>query len=341
MAVDRSLAERGANGEFIAVRDQAVRRGILAVGVLLTLTLLAASLCAAGARLFWLGDLAVHFQVQYAALGLVGFILLLAVRAPAWALLALGVAAWNAMGAAPALVTHPVSLPKVAGERATGDPVRLRIASINVFYANDDTARVVDFIRRERPDAVALLEMDPDWRRALAPLEKDYPHRYQTIGVANRGITLLSRLPMKDASVLPIGVRAEPAIQATLMAQGRELRVFAVHASWPLTPNSAGRRNLQLMRLAERAREVTLPLVVVGDMNITAFSPHFRRLLADGRLKPASEGFGWQATWPTFLPLAGIQIDHALVNSRLAVEHFNRGAAVGSDHLPILTDLVL
>ncbi len=54
MSGDRSPAERGAHGEFIAVRDQAVRRGILAVGVVLTLTLLAATLCAAGADSLWL-----------------------------------------------------------------------------------------------------------------------------------------------------------------------------------------------------------------------------------------------------------------------------------------------
>jgi endonuclease/exonuclease/phosphatase (EEP) superfamily protein YafD len=121
----------------------------------------------------------------------------------------------------------------------------------------------------------------------------------------------------------------------------RQVRIFAVHTTWPVAPASAGRRNLQLVRLAEQARGVTLPLVVVGDMNITPFSPHFQQMLVDGALKSASAGFGWQATWPTFLPLAGIQIDHALVNSRVAVEHFNRGAPVGSDHLPILVDLVL
>src|ERR1700741_3765974 len=68
-AMDR-LVEARAHGEFIAVRDQAVRRGILAVGVVLTLPLLAATLCAAGARYFWLFDLAVHFRVQYAVMGL-------------------------------------------------------------------------------------------------------------------------------------------------------------------------------------------------------------------------------------------------------------------------------
>ncbi len=339
--MDRSLAEARAHGEFIAVRDQAVRRGILSVGVVLTLTLLAATLCTAGARYFWLFDLAIHFRVQYAALGLVGFVLLLVVRAPAWALLALGVAAWNAMYAAPALVTHHPALPRMAGEAATGDPVRLRVASINVLYANDEYSRVADWVQREKPDAVAMLEMTAKWRQALAGLDKIYPHRYQTTGVGGRGVTLWTRLPMKDASVLPIGVRQEPAIQATLEVQGREVRIFAVHLTWPLAPPSAGRRNQQMEMLAERARAVTLPLVVMGDMNITPFSPYFEQLLADGHLRSAAAGFGWQATWPSFFPLAGIQIDHALVNSGVVVEHFSRGAATGSDHLPVVADLVL
>ncbi len=339
--MDQSLAEAGAHGEFIAVRDQAVRRGILSVGAVLTLTLVVATACAAGARQFWLFDLAVHFRVQYAALGLVGFILLLAARAPAWALLALMVAACNAMYAAPALVTRPVSLPRLAGDAATGDPVRLRIASINVLYSNDEYSRVADFVRRERPDAVAMMEMNAEWRRALAGLDKDYPHRYQTIGPGGRGVTFWSRLPMKDAGVLPIGARQEPAVQATLQVKGREVRVFSVHTTWPMAPASAGRRNQQLVQLAEIARAVTLPLVVVGDMNISPFSPHFQQLLADGGLRSAADGFGWQATWPSFMPPAGIQIDHALVNSRVAVEHFTRGSMTGSDHLPIVADLVL
>jgi endonuclease/exonuclease/phosphatase family metal-dependent hydrolase len=81
--------------------------------------------------------------------------------------------------------------------------------------------------------------------------------------------------------------------------------------------------------------------VVIGDLNITPFSPHFQQLLVDGKLRSAAEGFGWQASWPSFFRPAGIQIDHALVNSLVSIEHFNRGAATGSDHLPIVADLVL
>ena len=42
-------------------------------------------------------------------------------------------------------------------------------------------------------------------RVALAALDKDFPNRYHTRGTSGRGITLLSRVPMKEASVLPIG----------------------------------------------------------------------------------------------------------------------------------------
>jgi endonuclease/exonuclease/phosphatase (EEP) superfamily protein YafD len=315
--------------------------------VVLTLTLLAATLCATGARYFWLFDLAVHFRVQYAVMGLLGFILLLLARARVWALLALGVAAWNAVYAVPALMTHAVrpvramSPARGAGEAATADPVRLRVVSINVLYSNEAYSKVADFVQREQPDAVALSEMNARWRRALEGLDKIYPYHYETIGAGGRGMTFWTRLPMKDVSVLPLGVSWDPAIQATLQVQGREVRLFAVHTSWPMTPASAARRNQQLERLAQQARAVSLPLVVVGDMNITPFSPHFQQLLSDGGLRSAAEGFGWQPTWPTFFMPAGIQIDQALVNSRIAVERFSRGDRVGSDHLPIVVDLVL
>jgi len=336
MAVDRLLAERAANGESIAVRDQAIWRGILATGALLTLSLLAATLIATTAPFFWAGDLAVHFRVQYAGLALVGFILLLIARAPAWAALALAVAAVNAMSASPWLITRPVSLPPSEGE-----PLRVRVASINVLYANNNFGEVAEFIRRERPDAVTLVEMNPEWRRGLAELARDYPHRYDTQGRRGRGVTFLSRHPMKDVSVLPIGAAVEPAIRATLQVHGRELHVFSIHTAWPMWPGSAGRRNEQLSRLAGFASGVGGPLVVIGDLNVSPYSPHFEALLSAGKLRSAASGFGWQPTWPAFMPPAGIQIDHALVNAGVTVERFRRGPPNGSDHTPILADLVL
>jgi endonuclease/exonuclease/phosphatase (EEP) superfamily protein YafD len=336
-------AERGANGGFSAVRDQAVWRRILSVGALLTLSLLGASLLATTAGSFWLGDLAVHFPVQYAALALLLFVVFLVIRRPAWAALALAIAAFNAMSAAPALAARPPPVPAAAARGVGGDPVRVRIASINVLYTSSQFQRVADFIHHERPDAVVLVEMTPEWRQGLARVEREFPYRFETHGVGGRGVHMWSHLPMKDVGELPIGARQEPAIQATLTTPGgRSLRLFGVHTNWPMAPGSAGRRNEQLEQLARHARSVTsLPLVIVGDLNVSPFSPHFHRLLEEGRLRSAADGFGWQPTWPSFLLPAGIQIDHALVSSAVTVKSFGRGPFDGSDHRPIVVDVLL
>jgi len=335
-------AERGAHGGFSALRDQAFWRRIPAISALLTLSLLGATLLATTAGSFWLGDLAVHFPVQYAALALVAFVVFLTVRRPAWAALALAIAAFNTLNAAPVLAARPPAAPPALAH-GPGDPVHVRVASVNVLYTNSEFQRVAAFIHRERPDAVVLVEMTAEWRRSLSGLNRDYPYHYETNGAGPRGVNLWSRLPMKDVGVLEIGARQEPAIQATLVGpQGRLLRLFGVHTSWPMTPPSSARRNEQFELLARYAGATTaLPLVVVGDLNVTPFSPHFRRLLTDGRLRSAADGFGWVPTWPSFLLPAGIQIDHALVNAAVTVKSFRPGAADGSDHRPIIVDLLL
>jgi endonuclease/exonuclease/phosphatase (EEP) superfamily protein YafD len=330
-------AAGGANGVISALRDQALWRRIVAAGVVLTLSLLGASLLAATAGGFWLGDLAVHFPVQYAGLALAAFVLFTIARAPAWAALALLLAAFHSMNAAPVLAARPAPAPTA---RSPGDPVRVRVAAINVLHSNRQFQRVADFIHRERPDAVVLVEMNPTWRAGLAAVAREFPYRYETSG-RRRGVSLWSRLPLTGVGVLPIGARQEPAVQAMLTKAGRSFRLFGVHASWPLAPGGAARRNEQLQLLARHARATAGPLVVVGDLNVSPFSPHFRDLLAAGALRSAADGYGWQPTWPSFMPPAGIQIDHALVNGPVTVERFRRGPSGGSDHLPIVVDVIL
>lgn len=333
-----SVTERGANGESIAVRDQAVRKRFLTATILLTISLLGATLLSATARFFWLGDLAVHFPVQYAGLAIIAFLVFVGVRHPAWAALAFGLAVVNGMSASQILTPSPAS----GTAHCPGAPAQVRVASINVLYTSHDYQGVQDLIRKENPDAVVLMEMTPRWRAAMEKFQQQYPYRYQTTGVEHRGVDVWSRLPVKHFAQLPIEARQEPAIEATLMVQNRPLRLFAVHTSWPMAPGSAYRRNQQLELLAQQAQAVKdMPLLVVGDFNVSPFSPHLKRMVAESGLRSAAEGYGWQPTWPSFLLPAGIQIDHAFVSPSLTVKGFRRGSRDGSDHLPIIVDVAL
>lgn len=342
MEVSGSLAEHGADNESDAPQERAARtRLIVGAVAVLTFSLLAATLLPMTASRWWLGDLAVHFPLQYVALALIAFLVFVGLRRPVLAALALGIALVNALSAAPVLATRPPPEPRLVAQTVE-PPIRLRMVAINVLYRNREHAQVAEFLRRERPDVVALVEMNDRWRRALATVAKEYPYRYETKGSTGRGVSLWSRVPLRDAGILNVEAQREPAIRATLMVANRPLRLFAVHASWPMAPASAALRNRQLALLAREARATqAMPLVVIGDLNISPFSPHFQRLLKDSGLRSAAEGFGWQPTWPTYLPPAGIQIDHALITPTLRVRAFRRGPFTGSDHRPIVMDLAL
>jgi endonuclease/exonuclease/phosphatase family metal-dependent hydrolase len=115
--------------------------------------------------------------------------------------------------------------------------------------------------------------------------------------------------------------------------------LFAVHANWPLGSRTTEMRNRQLEALAHHAARAQGPVVIAGDLNISPYSPRFRDMLAAGRLRSAA-GQRWIPTWPTFFPPAAIQIDHVLVSPDVGVRGFETGPRVGSDHLPVVADLV-
>jgi endonuclease/exonuclease/phosphatase (EEP) superfamily protein YafD len=91
--------------------------------------------------------------------------------------------------------------------------------------------------------------------------------------------------------------------------------------------------------VAQAARERYGPTLVLGDLNVTPWSPHFRALLREGRLADSARGFGWQASWPAYsLPLR-IAIDHCLVSAEFTVLRRRLGPHVGSDHLPVFVEV--
>src|SRR5690606_12763568 len=100
-------------------------------------------------------------------------------------------------------------------------------------------------------------------------------------------------------------------------------------------------RNRQLERLAALRAASPEPLLVLGDFNCTPFSPHFRDWLDAGGLRTTLARRGVGISWPTFLPVLGIAIDHVVVSSEFTVLEHRRLPAFGSDHYPIMARIAL
>jgi endonuclease/exonuclease/phosphatase (EEP) superfamily protein YafD len=79
--------------------------------------------------------------------------------------------------------------------------------------------------------------------------------------------------------------------------------------------------------------------VVAGDLNMSPWSPFFRRFMKKSGLKDSEDSFGFQPTWPTYQPILYLPLDHVLVSRDIAIVDRRIGAKVGSDHLPVVVDL--
>lgn len=301
--------------------------------------LLAAIALAYGAgragAMFWLFDLCAHFQLQY------GFALAMLagwfVMRRSWGGL---LACLGLLAVVMTPVISRLSTPVVAD----GSPERaqVRVLLSNVRTSNERYDRLLAVVGERKPDLVALLEVDQSWLDAIRGLEKDYPHRVVEPRRDNFGIALYSRVPFDDAKVVYFQSEV-PSVVARVRIDGEALAVIATHPVPPMRSHRFVQRNTQLRAVAERVRslrdeDAELRVLVVGDLNISPWSPIFAAFVERSELSPVpSEG-----TWPTRLPgFARLSIDHCLHDASMSLLEHVVGPKMGSDHLPLFVRLAL
>jgi endonuclease/exonuclease/phosphatase (EEP) superfamily protein YafD len=126
------------------------------------------------------------------------------------------------------------------------------------------------------------------------------------------------------------------------MVGDREVALLSSHPLAPSTETRSLLRDAQLRFAAEWAAGQTLPALVVGDLNATRWSHAFGRLTSIGGLSNSEDGFGFQPTFPaTASILLRVPIDHLLHSDEWVVVDRRLGPAMGSDHFPLVVDLVL
>jgi endonuclease/exonuclease/phosphatase (EEP) superfamily protein YafD len=218
---------------------------------------------------------------------------------------------------------------------------QIRIASINVHTANRRSDLVLGFIRTNAPDAVLLMEVNRSWMHELASLRDSYPHQVSEAREDNFGIALFSRVPLTNASVVLIGEAEVPSVTAQIILGSSRVRDLGTQ---PLPPESAEYARLRNEQLAEVARWIGDqhdPVILLGDLNATPWSPHFQELVRRSGLKDSSPLTGFAGSWPATWPLGRIPLDHCLVSPSLRVIARRFGSHVGSDHLPLTVDVAL
>ncbi|MEX0916568.1 MAG: endonuclease/exonuclease/phosphatase family protein [Candidatus Spechtbacterales bacterium] len=308
----------------LAIRNTHIGVAVFLVGA--TLMMLAAPLG-------WPFELASHFPLHIAFLGVA--VMVWCARKPAGeaVLLCLMAVSFNIAIAVPVFMEQEIVAP----------PGDIRVVTANVLYRSDDYGAMVELIAKENPDIVIIVEETPAWREGLSPLSASYAYQEHSGATARvrgmSGVGVYSKTPLSVLSLENVPYRDErPALAVATVLGEEEVTFVAVHPWTPATPGTYAKRNAQLAALADFTATRSGEALMVGDMNITPQSPDFEPLLASYGLRSARAGRGWAPSWPAPLGWLGIPIDHAFHTAGIVVSDFRMGPFVGSDHYPTIVD---
>jgi endonuclease/exonuclease/phosphatase (EEP) superfamily protein YafD len=309
-----------------------VRRIAIALTSIIFIPILLLSLLAYLGEFDRLFELMTHFRLQY----LCGAI----VVAIAYALSNQKIGLWVALFCIGlnAIEIVPFYIP---AEQTSDRQIRVMVS--NVLTSNQRYEDFIDYVRSENPDILVILEMDLTWQQQIQPLKSLLPYSIEQPQQDNFGIALFSKIPPIDPQVQYWGKGAVlvPSLTANITIRDRVVSLIATHPVPPLNDEYSISRNSQMNEIADYVRQVGNEAIVMGDLNMSMWSPYYRKFIDRANLKNTRQGFGIQPSWPTNLPLLQIPIDHCLVTANIKTSKNRIGQDIGSDHYPLIADLLL
>ncbi|NYI76185.1 endonuclease/exonuclease/phosphatase family protein [Nocardioides panzhihuensis] len=225
--------------------------------------------------------------------------------------------------------------PFYAGSRATSAGEPLTVMTTNLLEGKGDIDAVVDAVRANKVDVLAVQEITAEALGKLtAALGDQLPYRAGQAAPGTMGTMLFADRPITKAR------RIETSMGSWAADVG-EWRVVVAH---PAPPTLAVWPAEQELIIEEAAAEK--PDLLLGDLNASLDHHTTRRLLDDADLQDAARASnaGWQPTWPAEgfagVPLPpATAIDHVLIGDSLVALATETVEVPGSDHLALVAYL--
>jgi endonuclease/exonuclease/phosphatase (EEP) superfamily protein YafD len=220
------------------------------------------------------------------------------------------------------------------------------VMTYNVHIRNTDVDQITASIENHKPDIVGLHEL----RKDVAPALEDWSvgqYDYRLVEPGCCGI--LSRYPILDYQTFQLG--EDWAQKAILNIEGRSVELYNVHLQMPLEKENSSLgllsyrysnhlRDANVGDLLSRLEETDIPVIVIGDFNMTDQQGPYAALT--DRLYDAHRESGWGMGFANCLPFLGLstwRIDYIFYSSELTALQTTVGSCDGSDHRPVIAKL--
>jgi endonuclease/exonuclease/phosphatase (EEP) superfamily protein YafD len=281
-------------------------------------------------RYSWVLDLFSHLRVHYIvalAVSAAGLLVLRQWRSAVLALVA-------------ALAACIPTFDYLSARASASDAPSFKAISFNVWFRQRDRSAAADYLESSGADVLVLQEISESEAISLSLRLKSYPHSYLQ-GADESDTVVFSKWPIVSAQTEQLAPDGVSAIRSIIDWRGRQITLLAVHLHWPIGPVSSRRRNAELEGLSRMTQPLEEPLIILGDLNVTPWSSHFKTLTDTFGLDDCAAGHGLNPTWPSQFLHIGIRIDHCLATSHWNTVRVWTGPHLGSDHRPMGVEMQL
>ncbi|MEN3277362.1 MAG: hypothetical protein V7631_3152 [Massilia sp.] len=220
---------------------------------------------------------------------------------------------------------------------------RIRILTANVLTPNRNSDGLIALIREHWPHVFVTLETDAWWQERLDVLEDEYPYSMKCPLDNLYGMHVYSRLPLEDGAIQFLVEDDIPSMHAlVVLPSGRKVRIHFLHPAppSPTEHDESTQRDAELLVVAKSVAGLDTPVIVAGDLNDVAWSKTTRLFRKISGLLDPRVGRGmfntfhadyWFLRWP---------LDHLFHSRHFTLSFIRRLPSFGSDHFPVLVELV-
>lgn len=229
-----------------------------------------------------------------------------------------------------------------AAEAHTADAYA-RVMTFNVYKGQADAQSIVNLVRDQRVEVLALQETTDDFVKQLneAGIEHYLPYAHVSSSDGVYGNGLWSAAPLKDVVDDEVNSSASFMPSGTVDMGGNQIRFVSVHTTAPVT-GYWGQWKRSLDELGLMRSHTDARYIFMGDFNATYDHTPFREFLGNRFVDAAHQsGHGFTFSWPTnriYLPtFAGI--DHVVLDTGMTAGQCQIAKIAGSDHAALLATI--
>ena len=265
---------------------------------------------------------------------------------------------------APAIVATELMGLAVGSPDEGGSRLRFMTYNIKAYLARktpDGYAKIAWEIASQDPDVIVMQDGQSIERADELPAPMKAALKGRTVFVQGQYI-VASRYPLSHCvpGNMSYSDQQDNFLHCTLSVAGKDIDLFTAHFISPRDGLNAARgkasgglqewednfrdRMAQSIQLSAAVAKARGPVIVAGDLNADERSPVVRRLLATGlrdAFSSATIGYGYTLGHDLRPGFSFLRIDHVLVSRDIGVRDAAPGGREGSEHRPVVTDLLI